>query len=115
MQWGTASVLGSIAVAAGAPMAAQAEGPRSNRGKLTVDVDKRTCGDSALAALDRKQAAIHVACRRLASTRAASAPGSLASGLVSSWPSVRSHVVESVRLPLRLMAGGSILTRAPAP
>jgi hypothetical protein len=39
MQWGTVSVLGSIAVAVGAPMAAQAEGPRLNRGKVTGDVD----------------------------------------------------------------------------
>jgi hypothetical protein len=70
MQWGTVSIPGSIAVAAGAPMAAQADGPRLNRGKVTGDVDT---------------------------------------------PSVRSHVIESVRLHGRLMADGSILTRAPAP
>lgn len=51
----------------------------------------------------------------LASTRAACASGSLGPRLVSSWPYVRSYVIEERLLHLSLMADGGILTWAPAP
>jgi heat shock protein HslJ len=51
----------------------------------------------------------------LATTRAACAPDSLASRLVSSWPYVRSYLIEGGRLHLSLMADGGVLTWVPAP
>jgi heat shock protein HslJ len=51
----------------------------------------------------------------LASTRAMCPPDSLAPRLASSWPFVRSYVIEAGRLHLSLMADGGILTWAPAP
>lgn len=51
----------------------------------------------------------------LASTRAMCPPDSLAPRLASSWPYVRSYLMETGRLHLSLMADGGILTWAPAP
>lgn len=51
----------------------------------------------------------------LASTRAMCPPDSLAPRLASSWPFVRSYVIEAGRLHLSLMADGGILIWAPAP
>lgn len=51
----------------------------------------------------------------LASTRAACGPDSLAPRLASSWPYVRSYLIEGGRLHLGLMADGGVLTWTPAP
>ncbi len=54
MHWGTLSVRGLVAVVVIAPVAAQAEGPSFNCGKVQAEVEKLICSDAALTALDRK-------------------------------------------------------------
>jgi len=51
----------------------------------------------------------------LATTRAMCPPDSLAPRLASSWPYVRSYLIEAGQLHLSLMADGGVLTWAPAP
>jgi META domain len=51
----------------------------------------------------------------LATTRAMCSQYSLAPRLTSSWPYVRSYLIEAGHLHLRLMADGGVLSRAPAP
>lgn len=51
----------------------------------------------------------------LATTRAMCSPDSLAPRLASSWPYVRSYLIEAGHLHLSLMADGGVLTWAPAP
>ena len=51
----------------------------------------------------------------LAVTRAMCSPDSLAPRLASSWPYVRSYLIEAGQLHLSLMADGGILSWAPAP
>jgi heat shock protein HslJ len=51
----------------------------------------------------------------LATTRAMCPPDSLAPRLTSSWPYVRSYLIEAGHLHLSLMADGGILAWAPAP
>jgi heat shock protein HslJ len=51
----------------------------------------------------------------LATTRAMCPPDSLAPRLASSWPYVRSYLIEAGHLHLSLMADGGVLTWSPAP
>jgi heat shock protein HslJ len=51
----------------------------------------------------------------LTTTRAMCPPDSLAPRLASSWPYVRSYLIEAGQLHLSLMADGGILSWAPAP
>ena len=51
----------------------------------------------------------------LSTTRAMCPPDSLAPRLASSWPYIRSYLIEAGHLHLSLMADGGVLTWAPAP
>jgi uncharacterized protein len=59
MSRSTLSVLVYMALFAGAPVAARAEGPTFDCGKVQADVEKLICSDAALASLDRKLDAVY--------------------------------------------------------
>ncbi len=54
MHWETLCVLGSVALAVNAPVAAQAASPTFDCGKASSSIEKLICSDAELAARDRK-------------------------------------------------------------